>query len=102
MGPAGAGGPRDSEASRHERGGAEPGARRGKREEGDDKRAGGCASGPRAGKEKRWALSEALREKRKRRQAGLREWLGWVHRFGFPLFYFFLLSYFKLTQTKPI
>ena len=77
-------------------------AGRGKREEGDDKRAGGCASGPRAGKEKRWALSEALREKRKRRQAGLREWLGWVHRFGFPLFYFFLLSYFKLTQTKPI
>ena len=41
VGPAGAGGPRNSEASRHERGGAEPGARRGKREEEDDELTGG-------------------------------------------------------------
>ena len=37
MGPVVAEGPQDSGSARHERGGAEPGARRGKREEGDDK-----------------------------------------------------------------
>jgi hypothetical protein len=122
-GPAGAGGPWDSEASRHERGRAEPGARRGKREEGDDKRArlaaratgdaGPSASrGGRGGSGLGWRLREqaasgegeevgriagaswALREKRKRRRAGLKEWLGWVHRFGFSSFLF----YFPTTQ----
>ena len=37
MGPVVAEGPQDSGSARHERGGAEPGARQGKREEGDDK-----------------------------------------------------------------
>jgi len=64
VGPAGAGGPRDSEASRHERGGAEPGARRGKREEEDD----GLTGGPK--------LSARGRRGRARRRASERAKVG--------------------------
>jgi hypothetical protein len=78
VGPAGAGGPRNSEASWHERGRAEPGARRGKREEEDDGLTGGPklsvrgkGRGPASEREWRWRASPGAQ--RLRRGRGLRE-----------------------------